>query len=61
LIDLVVNELSRKKMMEYLQFIDSNPIFGPSKVPVGYYEKLDGIYWTIKNLNRKGRTSTSTV
>jgi hypothetical protein len=53
---LIIKRVTAEKIMEYLEFVDSNRIKGKRPVPSGYYERLDGLYWTIKKLNEKGKS-----
>jgi hypothetical protein len=43
------------KMLEYLAFVDANPIDGTMEIPSGHDEKVDSLYWAVKNLNQKGK------
>ncbi len=52
---LVIKEEVAKKMLSYLEFIESNPIDGSMKVPPGYHETVDSLYLGVKKLNEKGR------
>jgi hypothetical protein len=52
---LVIKEEVAKKMLSYLEFIESNPIDGSMKIPEGYHEKLDSLYLGVKRSNEKGR------
>jgi LAGLIDADG endonuclease len=52
---LVVKQEVARKMLEYLDFIESNPIDGSMEIPEGYHEKLDSLYFGVKRLNEKGR------
>jgi hypothetical protein len=63
---LVVKKKVAEKMLEYLEFVDANPIDGRMKVPEGFDEKRDVLYDEIKLLNERGPNSsrddsTSTV
>ncbi len=57
--NLVVKREVAERMLEYLAFIDAYPINRTKRVPAGYDEKLDSIYWTIKRLNERGGRSVS--
>jgi branched-subunit amino acid transport protein AzlD len=56
---LVVKKKVAEKMLEYLAFVDANPIDGPMQVPIGFDEKRDTLYLEIKKLNKRGPGSTS--
>jgi hypothetical protein len=51
---LIKREVS-ERMLEYLAFIDANPIDGPMKIPQGHHEKQDFLYSAVKLANEKGR------
>jgi hypothetical protein len=55
---LIIKRVTAEKVIEYLEFVDSNRIYGRKPVPPGYYERLDGLYWTIKKLNEKGKSGS---
>jgi LAGLIDADG DNA endonuclease family protein len=52
---MIVKQGQSKKMLEYFEFIDHNPIWGRTKVEPNYYERLDSLYFAMKKLNEKGR------
>jgi hypothetical protein len=53
---LLVKRRVAEKMLEYLGFVDANPIDGPMKIPTGFDRKRDRLYSEIKRLNERGRT-----
>jgi hypothetical protein len=46
-------------MLEYFEFIDKNPILGYRQVEATYCEKLDALYATMKEFNKKGKAFQS--
>jgi hypothetical protein len=43
-------------MLQFLEFLDNNPIYGKGNgVPPEYYAKLDSLYLAMKKLNQKGK------
>lgn len=52
---LVIKQEVARRMLDYLEFIESNPIDGLMEIPEGYHEKLDSLYLGVKRLNEKGR------
>jgi hypothetical protein len=55
---MIIKRETAGKMLEYFQYIDEHPIHNKKKeVPKEYYEKLDLLYWTIKKMNEKGKSS----
>jgi hypothetical protein len=52
---LIVKRGQGKKLLEYFEFIDHNPIWGHKQVDSSYYEMLDSIYLRLKELNKKGK------
>lgn len=55
---LVVKRRVAEAMLEYLSFVDANPVDGAMQIPPGYHAKLDSLYWTVKRLNEKGEKPT---
>lgn len=53
---MIVKRERARKMLEYFQFLDGNPIRGKKEVSREYYEQLDSLYCAIKKLNEKGKT-----
>ena len=54
---MVIKRETAGKILEYFQYIDANPIRNRKEVPKEYYEKLDLLYWTIKKMKEKGKSS----
>jgi len=54
---LVIKKEVARRMLEFLEFVEVNSIDGLETSPPGYYEKLDSLYWRVKELNQKGRDS----
>lgn len=53
---LLVKREVAQKMLEYLSFIDANPVGGGRRrIPSRYYGRLDHLYSAIKLLNEKGK------
>lgn len=52
---LIIKREVAKEMLDYLDFIESNPIDGAMDLPDGYHEKVDSLYRAVKHLNEKGR------
>jgi hypothetical protein len=42
-------------MLEFLEFVEANSVDGAEKAPPGYEEKVESLYWRVKELNQKGR------
>ncbi len=56
---LVIKRELAERMLEYLSFVDANPIDGSRKqIPTGYYERLDSLYLAVKRLNEKGKSTS---
>ncbi len=55
---LVVKRKVAEKMLEYLQFVDTNQIDGPMEIPEGFDERRDYLFEEIKRLNERGPNST---
>ena len=53
---LIVKKDRAALMLQFLEFLDNNPIYGNGdNVPPGYYAKLDSLYLVMKKLNQKGK------
>ena len=52
---LLIKKEAAERMLEYLAYVDANPIIGVMEVPAGYYEKADSLYMALKRTNEKGR------
>jgi hypothetical protein len=52
---LIVKRARAEKILGYFDFIYANPIDGKKAIPMGYYERPDEIYFSIKKLNEKGK------
>jgi hypothetical protein len=57
---LLIKREVAEKVLEYVTFIEANPVDGFQAIPAGYYEKIDSLYLEIKKLNKKGDDSKST-
>lgn len=55
---LTVKRRVAEKMLEYLAFVDANPIDGPIQVRPGFDERRDALYEEIKRLNERGPNSS---
>jgi len=44
-------------MLRFLEFLDSNPIYGRKEVPKSYYDRLDALYREMKTLNMRGKAT----
>ncbi len=59
---LLVKREVAQRMLEYLSFIDANPMGGSRRrIPSGYYDRLDHLYSVIKLLNEKGKNSSTAL
>ena len=56
---LLIKKEVAKKVLEYVTFIEINPIDGAQEIPPGYLQTLDSLYFQIKELNQKGNDSES--
>lgn len=52
---LVIKQEVAKRMLEFLEFVENNSTDGLEKTPPGYHERLDSLYWRVKELNQKGK------
>ncbi len=52
---LIVKKERASLMLQFLEFLDGNPIYGKGPVSPEYYERLDAMYHAIKKLNQKGK------
>ena len=50
---LIIKRVQAEEVLGYFDFIYGNPIIGMKEIPKEYYERLDGIYLSIKKLNEK--------
>jgi hypothetical protein len=57
---MIIKRTTAEKMLEYFDFNDKNSILGMKEIPPGYYQKLDSLYVTIKQLNEKGKPGSLT-
>jgi hypothetical protein len=55
---LVIKHEVARRMLEFLEFVETNSVDGLEKVPRKYYEKVDALYWGVKELNQKGKDLT---
>lgn len=56
---LVKREVAQR-MLEYLSFVDANPIDGSRKqIPPSYYDRLDSLYLAVKRLNERGKNPST--
>ena len=57
---LVIKQEVARRMLEFLEFVETESIDGSEQVPLGYHEKLDSLYWRVKELNQKGKDPPET-
>jgi hypothetical protein len=55
---LVIKREVARRMLEFLEFAETNSIDGLEEAPPTYYQKVDSLYWKVKELNQKGRDLT---
>jgi hypothetical protein len=58
---LLIKREAAERMLQYLDFIDENPIDGPMEIPSGYYAKVDSLYLALKETNEKGKDVSAEV
>jgi hypothetical protein len=58
---LLIKREVAEKMLQYLAFVDANPIDGRMAIPQGYYERLDSLYLAVKESNEKGKDVSAEV
>jgi hypothetical protein len=58
---LLIKREVAEKMLQYLTFVDANPIDGRMEIPSGYYERLDSLYLAVKESNEKGKEVSAEV
>lgn len=51
---LIVKRRQAQTALDYLTFIDQNPIYGSNEPTSEYYQKLDSFYLMMRELNEKG-------
>jgi|GEM_PF-1581379 hypothetical protein len=56
---LIIKRVQAEEVLGYFDFIYGNPIIGMKEIPKEYYERLDGIYLSIKKLNEKGKPDST--
>lgn len=52
---LVIKKEVAKKMLEFLEFVEVNSPDGLEETPPGYNERVESLYWKVKELNQKGK------
>jgi len=52
---LVIKKEIARRMLEFLKFVEANSTDGLEEADPGYYEKLDSLYWRVKELNQRGK------
>lgn len=52
---LLIKRQVAERMLQYLAFVDANPLDGPVAIGPGYYEKVDSLYLSVKESNEKGK------
>jgi len=57
---LVIKREVAKRMLEFLEYVQTNSPDGLEETPPGYYERLDWLYWRVKEVNQKGKDSPDT-
>jgi hypothetical protein len=57
---LVIKHEVARRMLEFLEFVEANSTDGLEETPPRYYERVDWLYWRVKELNQKGKDSPDT-
>jgi len=52
---LVIKKEVAERMLEFLEFVEANSPDGLEETPPEYNERVESLYWKVKELNRKGR------
>jgi len=52
---LVIKKEIARRMLEFLEFVEVNSTDGSEETPPGYNERVESLYWRVKELNQKGK------